>query len=255
MRGLKPRVHVRERFKEFMELGYEKWLRPTVARERLNRLEPALARHLAGMGSPAARAQRRNRLMESLDLPCRSLEAYFWARFHRHADGYLTGEVVAELIIKLLDGTSGYRSSKGRLGPWLSGAIRCDVLDLLAREKTRIDHRERLARHAAQVRGRGWNSAQVNLDQEDLLACVARVIRSVRDPVEAAIGREILRSLRETGDLPVQAVLAEELGVSDPVISRGKQALFAKLRGPLADRAVVLGGGFTASGHVDVLKV
>jgi hypothetical protein len=232
----------------------ENLLRPSEARARLNRLQPMLARHLAGMGSARERADRKNRLFEGLFLPCHSLEGFFWNRFQRGTDCYLAGEVATDLVCKLLQGETAYRASKGKLGPWVSGAIQCDVLDLLAREKTRLDHQDRLARHGEFLRRRTETPVGEHLDQDDFLEQVERLTQDLGNPRELAVAQSILSSLRETGEMPVQTRLAEALNLSDAEVTRCKQGWLAKLRGPLADRAVVLGVCFEAEARSGMLK-
>ncbi|MCY2939529.1 MAG: hypothetical protein NTV55_14385 [Planctomycetota bacterium] len=232
-----------------MEQMHDTLLKPSEARLRLNSLQGSLTRYLAG-GMRSRRTARRNRLMLRLDLPCNSLESFFWSRHKRQSECCVAGN----LIDKLLDGLTSFRPERGNLGSWMSSAIHCDVLDLLKRETTAQDHAERLKRHTLALRRRGETPVGSGLERQEFFARVEDVVQTVVDPVEAAIGRRILQSLRETGDMPVQTTLAEALGVSDPLITRGKQALFAKLRGPLAGRAVVFGPGFAATTPVQVLK-
>jgi|GEM_PF-2525119 len=237
-----------------MEFANEQMLRPSVARERLNRLQPMLARHLAGMGSESRIQKRRHRLFERLDLPCRSLESFFWNRFQRGDDCYLAGEVATDLVCELLVGKTAYKPTKGKLGSWLSSAIQCDILDLLARERTRLDHHDRLALHGENLRRRQQDPVGYRLEREELLRQAEILTESLGNPREMAVGQGILRSLRDTGDLPVQTRLAEELGMTDTEVTRSKQGWLTALRGPLADRAVVLQGGFVADTPGGVLK-
>jgi hypothetical protein len=237
-----------------MEFASEKMLRPSVARERLNKLQPMMSRHLAGMGSDSTVLKRRDRLFVRLDLPCRSLESFYWNHVGRGDDCYLAGEVATDLVCKLLDGKTAYRPSKGKLGSWLSRAIHCDILDLLAREKTRLDHRDTLAWHGETMRRRQQAGVGDHFEREELLRQVEILTNSLCDPRKRAVGNGILRGLRETGDMPVQTQLGKELGMTNTEVTRSKQEWLNDVRGPLADRAVDLQAGFVAETRGWVIK-
>ena len=237
-----------------MGLISEKMLRPSVARKRLNRMQTRLVHHLAGMGTASQIKKRQDGLFLSLDLPCRSLESYFWNRLQRGDDCYLAGYVAGGLICKLLDRKTNYNPSKGRLGTWLGKAIYCDILDLLAREGTRMDHKERLGWHRETLGRRQQERVGDRLEREEFLRQAEFQTDNLENKRHKAVGKAILHSLRLSGEMPVQARLAEELGLTDTEVTRSKQGWQTALRGPNADRAVVLEGGFVDETPNGVLK-